>query len=341
VRPEAENLAVAQRSAVALALADAVRTVVERHASASAVAARARDVRNTFFAGPASYVQRYAITSEGLEGQEFVVTLEADVDEAKVLADLRTLGIPVRQLAARPRVLVAALGGEASAAVVRAVRRTLEAQGFVTRDLPGAPPESADAGVAAAWGRTQGCHVTFAVSAERVGAGEGSDVPASTGARAEVLARGWAVETRAGRLLGQAEGQASAWAGEPAAAAAVAAGRAGIRLGNGLVAALEQSDWGPGEETRSVDLEVQGIPGPAEVEALQRALPTLTEVRGAALRSVGFRRAVWRIAAADTGLGWEAVVSALRLPKGRIAWLGSELAGDGAPEVVRAEWLGP
>jgi len=340
---------VAQRSAVALALADAVRTALERHVPASALRERAREVRSTFLARPSPYVQRYAITSEGLEGDEFVVTLEADVAEAKVLTQLRAMGLPVHELPARPRVLVAALAGEGSTAAAQAVRRTLEAQGFWVRTFPGDPAAQVDEGAAAAWGRDLGCHVTFAVAAERVGEGEGPGQEATLGevaagppgVRAAVLARGWAVDTHTGRLLGQAEVQAPAWSGDAVAAAAVAAGRAGGRLGNGLLAALEQSGWAPGAESRSLDLEVRGIPGPAEVEALQRALPALTEVRAVELRSLGFRTAVWRIVAADTGLGWDAVVSSVHLPRGRLAWLGSELPADGGPEVVRAEWAGP
>jgi len=349
VQPEAGNLAVAQRTAVALALADAVRMAVERHAPASALEARSRDVHKTFLTRPSPYVRRYGITSEGLEGSDFVVTLAADVAEEKVLADLRAMGLPVMQLAARPRVLVVALGGDDSTVAVQAVRRTLDAQGFVVRAYPGEPPAQVDEGVVAAWGRDLGCHVAFAVTAgpvsgeeqgEGQGPGEGDGV-LNEGVKAAVRATGWAVDTHTGVLLGQAEGRALGWGEDAVAAAAVAARRAGGRLGNGLVAALEQSHWTPGDQVRSVMLEVVHIPGPAEVEALQRALPELTEVRSVALRAVGYHTATWLIAAVDSGQSWEAVVASVRLPRGRLAWVGGGLPAPGDPEVVKTEWTGP
>ena len=112
-------------------------------------------------------------------------------------------------------------------------------------------------------------------------------------------------------------------------------------MGNGLVAALEQSHWTPGDQVRFVMLEVLHIPGPAEVEAVQRSLPELTEVRSAELSAVGYHTATWRIGVVDSGLSWDAVVASVRLPRGRLAWVGGGLPAPGDPEVIKAEWTGP
>ncbi|MEW6489408.1 MAG: hypothetical protein AB1578_16015 [Thermodesulfobacteriota bacterium] len=341
--------AVAQRSALAVALARAVEAVLERHVSPAELRTRANDVRGTFLARPSPYIQRYSISSEGTERGDFVVRVEAEVAAERVLTELRAKGFRVHQLTARPRLLVAPLGGPGATAIAVGLRRVLEAQGYVVRALPEAPSEeAAGEAQAARWARDLGCHVALLVTAAgpedeprrlppedaEGGPGTERDGPARSGIRAQ----GWIVDSRREGLLGQSE--ATAWGEGPDAVAATAqaARRAGERLGAVLLDQLEQSGWNLGDDRQVLDLVVEGLPGAALVEAIGRALPAVTEVRAASLKEVGYRSAVWRVDALDAGLGPEALLGALRLPRGRLAWLATSDLSDGSVRTVRAEW---
>lgn len=341
--------AVAQRAALALALARAVEAVLERHVAAVELRARAADVRGTFLARPSPYIQRYAIASEGTEGGDFVVNVEAEVAADRVLTELRARGFQVHQLAARPRLVVAPLGGPASTAVALGLRRVLDAQGYVVRALPEAPSdEAAGEAQAAGWARDLGGHVALVVTAAGLedepaalppaGAPEGPGLPAEGPVRSGIRARGWLVDARRETLLGRSEAEAWAEAPDGVAATARAAQRAGERLGALLLNELEQSGWNLGDHLQVLHLEVEGLLGAAILEAIGRALPAVAEVRSAALKEVGYRSAVWRVEALDAGLGPEALLGALRLPRGRLAWLAGSDLPDGSVRTVRAEW---
>jgi len=342
------NPAVAQRAALAVALARAVELVLERHVPASELQTRAREVKAAFLARPSPYIQRYSISSEGPEGDGFTVSLEAEVAQEKLLGELRAMGFSVHLLAARPRILVAALGGGEATAVAQGLRRILDAQGYVARTFPGAAAETVDEAAAAGWARDLGCHVAFAVFAapeEEAPAPEGGAAgPAPVEAppprvRAADRARGWVVDARRATLLGQAEVVAVGEGADPVAASGRAATRAGERLASALLAQLEQSGWELGATEEVIELAVRGLTGPAVLELIQKALPSVTEVRSAELAEVGHRSAVWRLTVRDGGLGPGALVVALRLGRGRLSWVETIPAAPGHPLVVHAEWL--
>lgn len=335
----------AQRSALAVALARAVEAALERHVASAELRARAADVRGTFLARPSPYIQRYSITSEGIEADELVVRVEAEVAAERVLAELRAKGFRVHQLGARPRLLVAPVGGPGATAVAEGLRRVLDVQGYVVRALPETPSaEAAGEAQAASWARNLGCHVALVVTAgteDELRSAPPRDAPgleAVGPARSEIRAQGWLVDSRREALLGRSEAAARAEAPDAVAATARAARRAGERLGALLLNQLEQSGWNLGDERQVLDLAVEGIPGAALVEAIGRALPAVTEVRSVALKEVGYRSAVWRVEAVDGGLGPEALLGALRLPRGRLAWLATADHPDGSVRTVRAEW---
>lgn len=336
--------ATAQHSALTVALTRAVQAVLERHVAAPELRSRAAEMRREFLDRPLPYIQRYAVSHEGFDGEDLVVDLEAEVARDSVLARLRAMGVPVHVLSARPRILVAALGGPGATAAAQGLRRVLDAQGYTTRSFPGSPSGgTADAADAARWARDLGCHLTFVVlsgSGEAESAsGGGTPADAEARYRASASAQGWIVESRREDLLARGKAAGRAEAGDPVAAAARAAGRAGERLASGLLDQLEQSGWGLGERVELVDLVVEGIPGASVLEAIGRALPSVTEVRSASLREVGRGVAVWRLEALDAGLGPEALVGALRLPRGRLGWLETAPGTEGQPGLLRAAWV--
>jgi hypothetical protein len=340
--------AVAQRSALALALARAVEAALERHVASVELRSRAADVRGTFLARPSPYIQRYSITSEGIEADELVVRVEAEVAAERVLAELRAKGFRVHQLGARPRLLVAPVGGPGATAVAEGLRRVLDVQGYVVRALPETPSdEAAGEAQAASWARNLGCHVALVVtagtedelrSAPPATPRDAPGLEAVGPARSGIRAQGWLVDSRREVVLGRGEAAARAEAPDAVAATARAARRAGERLGALLLNQLEQSGWNVGDERQVFDLAVEGLPGAALVEAIGRALPAVTEVRSAALKEVGYRSAVWRVDAVDAGLGPEALLGALRLPRGWLAWLATSDQPDGSARTVRAQW---
>jgi hypothetical protein len=350
------NLAVARRRALGLALSRAVETVVARHVPAAEVAERRRDLRSIFFSQPSPFVQRYGITSEGYSGEDLVLSLDADVSQQKILGELRARGFTARVLPARPRVLVAALGGPEAAEAAREVRRRLEAEGTPARVLPEGERFGVDEAQLAAWALELGCHVAFGVTV--VPPPEESE-PAEAPAPAEpagdiwgpapaprvaerALAQGWVVDARTRAVLGRAEAAAEGEGIDAEAARGRAYSRVGEHLAYALLAELEQSGWVPGEVARTVDLEVEGLPGPDAVEAIQRALPLVADVRRAELREIGHRSATWRVDALSTGVGWDALLDAVRLPRGRLMLAGGDWVGaEGVPERVRALWVEP
>ncbi|MFU8857124.1 MAG: hypothetical protein ACNA8S_08970 [Deferrisomatales bacterium] len=317
----------AQRAALAAALSRAVGSVLERHVSPQDLRSRAPELRSTFLARPLPYIQRYSIVLEDVEGDELVMSVEAEIDRDSVLARLRALGVLVHVLPARPRVAVVPLGGSAAEGGARALRRVLEAQGYVTRSLPADFSQAPDQSAAARWARDLGCHVAFVL------------FPQAGGREASVALEGWIVEARRGDLLARGEAAAGAEAEDPVEAAARAARRAGERLAASLLARLEQSGWSLGEEVERFDLAVEGLRAPSLVEAIGRSLPLVAEVREATLREVRYGSAVWRLEARDAGLGPEALLGALRLPQGRLVWRETLPGDEGGVGVVRAEWV--
>lgn len=342
------DLAAARRAALDAALSGAVEVVVDRHVSPPDREGPGRAPVAALLSHPSRYILRYGISSEDLGAAGSVrVEVEAEVDRDRVLAELRRRGVPVHVLDVRPRVLLVPAGGPFASPTARSLRDVFEAEGFRTRLFPGGTAESVDEAQASAWARDLGCHVAAVVvgtptpppdqesHAETPAAGEQ--------ARERALhAEGWLVDALGGGLLGRAAAVAarSEEDGDPTRPRAAA--RAGRTLAYALLADLEQSGWRPAGQPVSLELEVDGLPGVAAVEAVQGELASTTEFRRVTLRRVGHRRATWAIEALAGGLGWDAVLGAVRVSPGRLAYRGGEVPGpDGSEELVRARWVRP
>jgi hypothetical protein len=339
------DLAAARQEALARALAEAVAIALRRHVPSVAREERRDLLSATFLRRPTAFLLRYSVLFEEADNTVVRVRIEAEVAWEKLLAELRSREVPVSVLDARPRLLLVGLGDGESLLAVEAVSRVLEGQGFRTRTLPGDAESQADATVAAAWARDLGCHLAVGITTGRVESGaeeqgRGSAAPPGEGTDSRVItvAAGWIVDARSATEIGRVEARGWGRAETPEQALAQASTRAGRSLGHLLLAAIEQSGWRPGEIVREVDLRVEGIPDPLLLEEIQQEVRSAPEVVRADLRDVGPRTATWRVAAYDSGLAWDAVVGAFRLPRGRLERTGQSLPLDGDLPTIRAVW---
>ena len=339
-----------RQAALGAALRRAVQVVLERHVPAEELRRRAREVDAAFLSRASNHVVRWAISSETQVSGSLRISTEVDVDREKLLEQVRDLGFTVLQLVTAPRILVLPAGAAEVTSAGRALRGVLESEGFRTRVFPVDPGIAGNEASVSEWARGLGCHVVFVV---RVGemAASPPDLPQDEGlglgwlgpddrVRVGVTGRGWVVDARGERTLGRTEAVAEGEGSGPVDAAAAAATRAGRELAYPMLALLEQSGWTPGVEARALAVQVEGLVEPALVEELGAELAVVTEVRRVELRELGYRSAVWRVEAVDSGLAWDTILASIRLRRGRLAWRGGGLAlGDGTPEVVRMEWV--
>ncbi|NOY45392.1 MAG: hypothetical protein GXP50_08075, partial [Deltaproteobacteria bacterium] len=116
-------------------------------------------------------------------------------------------------------------------------------------------------------------------------------------------------------------------------AEARAAVRLGRRLGQDLLAGLEQSGWTLPPADREVRFRVRGIPAPRGLEAAEAALGGLAEVAGIRLAEVSWREGVWVARVRPSGIPWEAVMAWASVGSGRLR---VETAG---PDEVTCRWV--
>ncbi len=350
----------AREAAVTAALARAVGIVVARHVPGAGLDAPHPELEKQFLSNPLANVLRYAVVDEDVDRGRVRVTVEAEVDRQGLLARVREAGYAVVRLGARPRVLVYGSARQVPEGI-EALRAVLDAEGFTTRGLAGEVEGPGDAAELAAAARDSGCHVAVAVNVrsrepQRVPSGpaapgESTELAGSAAWAAPTPSRvfevsvdveGWLVEGRNAEVLGQAVASATEVGAEPVVLTARAAARAGREVAYRLLAQLEQSGWSPGDRVEAFDLRLSGLDAPPLVETIQGGLAGVTEVREVSLRELGYRSAVWRIVVADAGLGWEALLEAVRAPGGHLA-LERVLEADGPPWVttVQAVWASP
>jgi len=196
-------------------------------------------------------------------------------------------------------------------------------------------------------GRTLGCHVVFFVSGEaRSEAPEPWDphdraaTPAESSgmsgpgfARATASGEGAVLDALTGAFLARVEARAEGAGLDGVEAEARAAVRLGRRLGQELLAGLEQSGWTLPPAEGEVRIRVQGIPAPRGLEAAEAALGGLAEVAGIRLAEVAWREGVWVARVRPSGIPWDAVLAWASVGSGRLRVETAE------PDEVTCRWV--
>ncbi len=292
---------------------------------------------------PSRYVLRLAVVSERIEAGQRKADVEVEVDRDRILGLLARAGFGVRRLEVRPRILVAARSGPTAAPLLQALADTLGREGWGFRVAAGA--ESPDA--ALGLGRTLGCHVVFFVSGEaRVEASvpwdphERAATPAESSgmtgpgvARATAVGQGAVLDALTGAFLARVEAQAQGAGLDGVEAEARAAVRLGRRLGQELLAGLEQSGWTLPPAEREVRIRVQGIPTPQGLETAEAGLGGLAEVAEIRLAEVAWHEGVWVARVRPSGIPWGAVLAWASIGSGRLR---VEATG---PDEVACRWV--
>lgn len=333
-----------RRLALEGALAEAVRIVASRHVTPAERQAHEAQFR-AVLASPSQYVRRYSIQAESADADVARVRVAADVDRDTLLADLEKAGVAVRRLAVFPRVLVGATPSAPRAAELLLLR--LREEGIDARLLPqegdAAPtPESLRAAATAA-----GFHVAayLAVGAQAlpslpVPGVVAPDQPVEIDL--EVGMGGGLLDARTGEWLSRGEEKRFTRGQSPEEAAAQGVEQCAEALAQRFLEDLFLSGWTPGTEREELEIRIAGLDSPGLVPLLQRALAESAEFQGVRLDRIEAGAAVWRVTALRSGFSWGAVLGALNVPGGGVAWVpapANAARKPGEPARVDGRWV--
>lgn len=331
----------ARRTALAEALSEAVHLLIQRHVPREALAAHEREISSRYLSRPTAYILRHAIISEAADAGEVRVRIAATVDEEKLLGDLAGLGLPVKRLEARPRVLLAAAQGEDSAAAAKGVGDRLMGEGFTVRFHPKAVAAGGEGVDPAAWAKAAGCHFALVVSAE-VTTGDAEERGAGDRIGTQPLVRAWG---RGRGWVAAAGGTAApdlAVDGAGAAATEEDARKSALQsmaetLAQRFLAEMTLSGWTPGGLRETFEIHVGGLTSPGQVETLTQAFGAVTEIRTVELTRVERGAAQWRVEAVRSGFGWAVILGTIPLTEGTVVWE-EPAPAPGAPVRVNGRW---
>lgn len=335
------------------ALSKAMELMVARHVGPEAIKSRAGELKSSFYSKPSKFISLYSVIPSladefGEVGDE--IEVEADVDRDKLLDALRSRGFDVRRMSAFPRIAVIAKEDPLSASAVKFFKGVLEKRGFNVKvfSVEGEMEEQEASDIA----RDLGCHIALLFSVEekfadnsRGGSFSLLDFEFSEKSpiiidKPLVFAAVQVVDSSSERILGMVEAEAFGRGPDKQEALVYVAARVGKKLTEPFIALLEQSEWSPGVEAVETLIRIKGLAHPSALEEIQKELLAITEILSADLRGIGFRTALWTVTALDSGISWKAVLSSVKLSRGRLAVVDDDLGADADFAVgVNAMWL--
>jgi len=355
-RFDSETGSPSSSAALQTALSNAIKLIAARHLSAEERKSRDRELNSFFYSQQSKYVVRYSVVSEVFElgGDEAgekagEIEIEAEVDKDKLLAAFIDRGFHVRQMSADPRIAIMPTQGASATPAARGLKDELEKRGFRARIIP--VEKGLSENEASAIAGDLGCHIALFISVEEKSTKKQapqhpSDIEFSEKTPIMVEKRSVAVTAQVvdasdESMLGEFGDEASGQGPDRMAAFANAASYAGKKLAEPLIALLEQWEWSPGQYTAENLISIKGLTSPQALEELQKELLAITEVQTAELKQIGYQSAVWAVTSIDSGISWDALLSTVKLSKGRLLAVYAPLSEEqpSAEPIVNAMWV--
>ncbi len=348
----------ARKGALYAALAEAVLTIARRHVTADQLS-QDRNIRKFISDNANSFISRYTIDSEGVEDddsveveslpgetdppQRFRLFINASIDRARLLSTLEKRGLEVLRLERSPRVLVGSGGDESSVRAATILVRRLGQEGIDATLYGGAVDPEVNIGELRFYGLEKADHLVAwvyagppppeldeegnpIVEADELAGEEVEEVPEGPAeVKVELVAEGGMMDVRDGQWFIRSEAKFIGRGPDEDSATSAGVEKVAERLFQSLYAQLVKSGWSMGRTLAFLEVEVEGMSGPAQLEIIETALGKVSEFSTVKLQSVSTARAVWRLEAVHSGFGWEKVLATIGVKGTDIHWTATGL----------------